>query len=398
MYWPMLLWQQYLFSGDDTLLRTMAPRLERFLPWLKKYQDPNSKLIDPLGWRISEYAGGNMPSGGYSIATACQYYENLRIASRVFSVLGLTEQSNTYLRQAEEVNAGINSNLFNGEFYLARTDRKEMFPLASAWALRFDIVPEAAKSKVLAAIEKAGKPDIGGYGGDAFYSGLLNAGGGDFVVRDLVRGGGMQLGVIAGLTFLGRPAEIDGRRAARRGVLDHAVDHVDGPEEDDGCSIGEPCCHGRHRRAIALAVRDVAPELERVAGDHVAHVVADLQPHLARDDAGLDPGDLGITRDERDLDVRLVPAGRREDLQPRAHPVAVSARPRCLLSLNIKKGNRVCTNIESTLSSVVSILQSASLAMGCSPLSSSPWPWGLELSVTTTWESWNGWMHCSMLR
>ena len=128
-----------------------------------------------------------MPNGGYNIATACQYYENLRIASRVFSVLGQTNQSNEYLRQAEEVKAGINSNLFNGEFYLARTDRKEMFPLASAWALRFDLEPAADKSKILAAIRKAGKPDIGGYGGDAFYSGLLNAGGGDFVVRDLAR-------------------------------------------------------------------------------------------------------------------------------------------------------------------------------------------------------------------
>ena len=62
-----------------------------------------------------------------------------------------------------------------------------MFPLASAWALRFDIEPPADKSKILAAIEKAGKPDIGGYGGDAFYSGLLNAGGGAFAVRDLAR-------------------------------------------------------------------------------------------------------------------------------------------------------------------------------------------------------------------
>ncbi len=35
----------------------------------------------------------------------------------------------------------------------------------------------------------------------------------DQVVRDVVRGGGMQFGLIAGLTFLGRPAEIDGRRA-----------------------------------------------------------------------------------------------------------------------------------------------------------------------------------------
>jgi hypothetical protein len=77
--------------------------------------------------------------------------------------------------------------LSNGEFYLARTDRKELFPLASAWALRFDIEPATDRSKILDAIKKVGKPNIGGYGGDAFYSGLLNAGGGDFVVRDLVR-------------------------------------------------------------------------------------------------------------------------------------------------------------------------------------------------------------------
>jgi hypothetical protein len=53
--------------------------------------------------------------------------------------------------------------------------------------LRFNIEPAADKSRILATIEKAGKPDIGGYGGDALYSGLLNAGGGDFAVRDLAR-------------------------------------------------------------------------------------------------------------------------------------------------------------------------------------------------------------------
>jgi alpha-L-rhamnosidase len=187
MYWPMLLWQQYLFAGDEALLRTMAPRLTHFLEWMKKYQDPTTKLVDPLGWRISEYAGGNMPNGGYNIATTCQYYENLRLAARVFAVLGQAQQSEEYSRQAEEVKVGINANLFNGEFYRARTDRKEMFPLASAWALRFDLVPEALKPKVLAAIVKAGKPNLGGYGGDAFYSGVFHAGGGEFAVADLAR-------------------------------------------------------------------------------------------------------------------------------------------------------------------------------------------------------------------
>jgi alpha-L-rhamnosidase len=187
MYWPMLLWQQYLFSGDETLLREMAPHLTRFLDWMKFFQDPKTKLVNPPGWRISDYAGGNMPSGGYNAATACQYYDDLRIASRIFSALGQTNQSDDYWQQAEAVKTGINSNLFNGEFYLARTDTNKMFPLAAAWALRFDLEPAAAQSKILAAIESGGKPDIGGYGGDAFYSGLFNAGGGDFAIRDLAR-------------------------------------------------------------------------------------------------------------------------------------------------------------------------------------------------------------------
>jgi alpha-L-rhamnosidase len=194
MYWPMLLWQQYLFSGDQTLLREMAPRLARFLDWLKTCQDPKTKLLNPPRWRISDYAGGGMPSGGYNMATACQYYENLRIAYKMFLVLGQTNQSNEYLQQAEEVKASINSNLFNGQFYLSRTDRKEMFPLASAWAMRFGIEPAADKSNILATILAPGKAIVGGYGGDAFYSGLLNAGGGDFVVRDLARYGHMLEG------------------------------------------------------------------------------------------------------------------------------------------------------------------------------------------------------------
>jgi alpha-L-rhamnosidase len=105
--------------------------------------------------------------------------------------LGQTNQSNVYLQQAEEVKAGINTHLLtnvsDGEYYLARTDTNKLFALASAWALRFDIEPPPDKSKILATIEKVGKPDIGGYGGDALYSGLLNAGAGAFAVSDLAR-------------------------------------------------------------------------------------------------------------------------------------------------------------------------------------------------------------------
>ena len=188
MYWPMLLWQQYLFSGNEALLREMSPNLTHFMGWLKSYQNTTNQLINPPGWRISDWASTNkMPSGGYNVATACQYYDNLRIASRIFSVLGQTNQSDDYLRQAEAVKKSINANLYDDDHYLVGIGLKEKWALASAWPLRFDIEPAADKSKILAAIEKAGWPQIGGYGGDAFYSGLLNAGGGAFVVGDLAR-------------------------------------------------------------------------------------------------------------------------------------------------------------------------------------------------------------------
>jgi alpha-L-rhamnosidase len=187
MYWPMLLWQQYLFSGDEMLLRETEPHLTHFLGWIESFQDPTNNLLNPTAWRISDYAGGNMPDGGYNVATASQYYENLRIASRIFSILGETNQSDECGRRAEVVKNAINAHLFNGQYYLARTDTNGMFPLASAWPLRFDIEPASDKPKILATIEKAGKPNIGGYGGDAFYSGLFNAGGGAFAVADLAR-------------------------------------------------------------------------------------------------------------------------------------------------------------------------------------------------------------------
>ena len=209
MYWPMLLWQQYLFSGDESLLREMAPPLTRFLEWLNESRDPKTGLPNPPGWRISDYAGGNMPNGSLNVATSCQYYENLRIASRVLALLGETGQSNGYLRQAEQVKAAINANLFNGRYYLARADTDKFFPLASAWALRFNIEPAADKSKVLAAIEQGGKPAVGGYGGDALYSGSLNAGGGDFVVRDLARYRPMLEGNKANWESWGPGAEVN---------------------------------------------------------------------------------------------------------------------------------------------------------------------------------------------
>ncbi len=194
MYWPMLLWQQYLFDGDLKSLEDHYPNLAAFLNWIRQYQDKGSGLINPVmkaperDWRISEYAGGSMPSGGFNIATNCQYYENLRIAGEVAFVLGKNTEAHDFHEQSEVVKNGINTKLFSGSYYYSRTDRKDHYALASAWALRFNLAPEEQIGAVADFIRNSGPVSIGGYGGDAFYSGTLNSRKmGEFVVQDLAR-------------------------------------------------------------------------------------------------------------------------------------------------------------------------------------------------------------------
>jgi len=192
MYWPMLLWQHYLFSGDRQCLESHYPNLMAFLKWIRQYQDKKTGLINPVlkphDWRISDYAGGSMPSGGYNIATNCQYYENVCVAGKAAAVLGKTREAEDLRRQSEIIKKGINTHLFGGSYYYSRTDRRDHFALASAWALRFNLAPEDAVDAVVRSIKTSGPVNIGGYGGDAWYSGALNSGQlGEFVVRDLAR-------------------------------------------------------------------------------------------------------------------------------------------------------------------------------------------------------------------
>jgi alpha-L-rhamnosidase len=187
MYWPMLLWQQYLFSGDEELLNSKYTNLQRFLTWLNGYNQA-SNLINPPGWRISEYAGGSLESGGENIATNCQYYENLWIASQIATILGRTADAGTYSSRADVVKTAINNNLFTGQSYYSKVGSAQQHPLGSAWALRFDLVPPANKANVIQWIMSQANPSLGGYGGDAYYNGTFSAGGmGGFLGNDLNR-------------------------------------------------------------------------------------------------------------------------------------------------------------------------------------------------------------------
>jgi alpha-L-rhamnosidase len=187
MYWAMMLWENYLFTGDAKLLEDTFSNLTKWIDWVEKTKQPTG-LIDPPGWRIADYAGGIMESGGQNITTNCLYYNNLRIATHIATILGQNVKAEAYAGKANALKANINTHLLlGGNRYLTKVGSSQCLPLGAAWALRFDIVPTVNKAAVVAWIRNQAI-HIGGYGGEALYSGLYNAGGlGNFIVADLKR-------------------------------------------------------------------------------------------------------------------------------------------------------------------------------------------------------------------
>jgi hypothetical protein len=188
MYWELMLWQQYLFSGDARLLADTYPNLTNWLAYLEPYRQ-GTGLLDIPGWRIADYTtGAVMENDGQNITLNALYYENLRIAANVAATLGRAAEAGTYATKADQLKTAINANLFTGgNSYFTKVGSSQRLALGAAWALRFGIVPEASKSAVAAWI-RSQDVLIGGYGGEAFYSGTYECGGlGDFIVADLFR-------------------------------------------------------------------------------------------------------------------------------------------------------------------------------------------------------------------
>ncbi len=187
MYWPMMVWKNYLFTGDAQLLGDTYVNLTRWMTWIEKSKQPTG-LIDPPGWRIADYAGGIMENNGQNIAVNSLYYENLQISAGIAAILGRTSDETKYKSLAAALKTAINTNLLSGgNSYLTKVGSSQRLPLGVAWALRFGIVPDGSKAAVADWI-RTQPVNIGGYGGEAFYSGTYTLGGlGDFIVADLVR-------------------------------------------------------------------------------------------------------------------------------------------------------------------------------------------------------------------
>lgn len=189
LYWPMLLYGQYLFGGSRKLLSDHYHHLTKFLGYIICTKNPETGLYNPPGWRASDYAGGSLESSGENIATNSHIFRNYEIAAEVALITGNTADAKNYESMAKELKTAINNSLLvDGKKYKSSTGSSQCHPLGTAWALRFGIVPDAFRDSVVAWLaSQKDTYDVGGYGGDALYNGLYSAGLGTVATADFAR-------------------------------------------------------------------------------------------------------------------------------------------------------------------------------------------------------------------
>jgi hypothetical protein len=180
-------WQQYLFTGDDSLLREYYPAMKRYFAYLEG-RAAGGVLAEGLGdWydvTLEKPGRANLTPGPFT-ATA-HFYQNAEIMSKIAALLGRTEEAAAYRARADEVRV-----VFNREFF--KPDAPELYGTGSQTSLTLPLAlglaaPErrdVVLGSLLREIETRGHFSTGAVGTRYLFRTLTDAGKADLVYRTI---------------------------------------------------------------------------------------------------------------------------------------------------------------------------------------------------------------------
>lgn len=166
-------WQQYLFSGDTSLMVDYYDRMKRYLAFLESTAEHDQIKFGLGDW----YDIGPKPPWGSQLtpppftATAIYYYDNV-VMAQMAKRIGKNEDAETFERHAKEIRAHFNEAFFNAPKGVYATGSQT----ANAMGLFFGFAEPADRKRIADALVR----DIEGRGnsftsGDVGYRFLLKA-------------------------------------------------------------------------------------------------------------------------------------------------------------------------------------------------------------------------------
>ncbi len=180
-------WQQYLFTGDDSLLREQYPAMARYFAYLET-RAAAGVLQEGLGdWydvTLEKPGRANLTPG--PITATAHFYQNAEILAKIAEHLGRVDDAKTYRARAAEIRAVFNREFFkpgSPELYGTGSQTSISLPLALGLA-----PPEsraAATDALLREITTRGHFSTGAIGTRYLFRTLTDAGRSDLIYRTI---------------------------------------------------------------------------------------------------------------------------------------------------------------------------------------------------------------------
>lgn len=184
----MVPWQQYLFSGDDSLMRKHYPELKRYVLWLRGCAR-NGVLVEGLGdwYDVIQEKKGRANLTPPPLTATAHLYQNSVVMARVARHLGNTEDAALF----DEM-AGTTRDAFLREFATADNGGKigsgSQASIAVALGIGLLDEPQAveARAALLDEIDKRGYFTTGAVGTRYLFQSLAEMGRSDLIHRIVV--------------------------------------------------------------------------------------------------------------------------------------------------------------------------------------------------------------------
>ena len=192
-------WQQYLFSGDDSLLRDHYDAMKRYFAYLEE-RAGGGLLEEGLGdwYDVTTEKPGRANLTPPAVTATAQFYRDAEVLTKIATVLGHADDAERFRAKADAIRAVFNRELFKPhtpELYGSGSQTSLIMPLV------FGLAAPGDRDAVLAAlvrdIETRGHFSTGAIGTRYLFRVLTDAGRPDLVYRtikkDDVPGYGWQL-------------------------------------------------------------------------------------------------------------------------------------------------------------------------------------------------------------
>jgi alpha-L-rhamnosidase len=179
-------WQQYLFSGDISLMRTYFPNMKRYVAFLESTAKDNILQTGLGDW----YDIGPKPAWGSQLtpesftATAIYFYDN-QIMAKMAALLGMKADAETYARKAEAIRMAFNKAYFKAATNSYATSSNTTYAMPLYLHIADPENRNALIKNLVADIRKQGNSFNSGEVGYRYLLGALSDEGSSDVIYDM---------------------------------------------------------------------------------------------------------------------------------------------------------------------------------------------------------------------